>query len=158
MTPQSSRQLTENCPKKIQQQLHQAPWFRNLSNHIQEMQRLQILFSTVCGDELAQHCRVNLIKNETLYLQISSAGWATRLRYQTPELLKSLKQFPEFTGIKAIQIKINSETLVTHERKLTPTPISQESAESIAQIAREIKDEPLRLALLKLAGKDNSQS
>ena len=152
MAPQSSQQQTENSPRKLSEQLAQAPWFRNLSSHIQEMQHLQILFNSVCEIELAQHCQVSMVKNGVLYLQITSAGWATRLRYQTPELIKSLAKFQEFRGVKTIQIKVSANTAPVN-RQLLPTPISAESAESIAQIAEGIKDKDLQAAMRKLAGK-----
>lgn len=156
MMPQSSQGHQKSATSAttmdtpLSQHIQQAPWFSQLLIYIRQMQHLQYLFASVCDSQLAQQCQVATLKNDTLYIHVSSTSWATRLRYCTSELIKALQGFEEFKSIKALKILIR-----TPDKKINathaPIPISQESATFLTQIANTIEDEALKEALLKLA-------
>lgn len=114
--------------------------------------KLQEIFNSFVTEALAQHCIVANYEKETLVLLTDSASWSTKIRFQTPELLKQLKTTKPFSEIKKIKCKIRpKENEIVHTQKQKPMNISDENAQTIKTIANTIKDERLRESLLKLA-------
>lgn len=102
--------------------------------------------------ELAAHCKVANLKNETLVLATSSPVWAGRLRFVAPDLIKQLKcQFS--LEIRSVELKIQPESVDIQPVKKPPLQMSLRSATLLAQTAEAVGHPPLQEALLRLAAK-----
>ncbi len=58
--------------------------------------------------DLALQTQVSHIEDGILVMVANSSAWATRLRFETPKLLKTLRQDPEFCGLKSIKVKVKT--------------------------------------------------
>lgn len=56
--------------------------------------------------DIRAHCQVMNIEGTTLSIGVNNAAWATRLRYQSKDLLKHLKQNPELAGVTVLNVKV----------------------------------------------------
>ena len=71
------------------------------------LEQLDHIFQwTLLDDSMKGHCRVGQLKGDWLTLIVDSTGWATRVHYLKPELLKSLQVHPEFAAVKKIRCKV----------------------------------------------------
>ncbi|MCO6414226.1 MAG: DUF721 domain-containing protein [Thiogranum sp.] len=118
-------------------------------------QKLKLLEQTVLGllpDNLAGHCKVVNLKNETLILATTSSAWAMRLRFAGPELLKQLRcQLP--VKLKSLQVKVQPEAEET-PLPLRPKPkLSMQNATLLVQTANTVDHPDLKEALYRLATK-----
>ena len=77
--------------------------FQKIVGQAQQLNQLNQLFKSLLEKTLAQHCILAKLENDQLTLIADNASWATKIRYATPEILKSLKIHPEFAKIKAIK-------------------------------------------------------
>ena len=62
-----------------------------LLERARKLQRLEKVVLGLLPDNLAAHCRVMNLKNETLILAAPSSAWAARLRFAGPELVKQVE-------------------------------------------------------------------
>ncbi len=123
----------------------------NLARSITEHQKLLDFVRALLPKSIAPHC-LSAVRNESnLTLFVDSPAWSSRLRYLTPELLRSLKNHsPRVTHIK-IRITPASNNSKTHRPKRHPTPPSFEEAEQIKKTAMFVDDPELCAALHRLA-------
>lgn len=63
-----------------------SPRLAKLLRRVAEMNRVNAVFEAALHDGLRGHCRVASIRDRQVLLHVDSAAWATRLRYQMPEL------------------------------------------------------------------------
>lgn len=101
---------------------------------------------------LAGHCKVLNLKKETLVLGAKSSAWAARLRFAEPELLTQLQcHFPGL--VRSVQVRIQPLVAETPAKSHQELKISMQSAELLAQTARDIDHPGLQEALYRLAAK-----
>lgn len=101
---------------------------------------------------LAAQCVVANFDSSCLFLQVSNAAFATRLRYQLPELLVKLRHIPELRTIEQIRYFVAPDVKpISSASYAKAVAISPESAAMIKQTAENITDENLRKALHQLA-------
>jgi hypothetical protein len=117
-----------------------------------KLARLEQAVLQLLPAELAAHCKVLNLKNETLVLATPSPVWAARLRFAAPTLLTQLKCRHSLDA-RAIDLQIQPETVENQPVKRLPMQISMNSATLLAQTARSVNYPPLQEALLRLAAK-----
>lgn len=116
---------------------------------------LQLLLTPYLEKSVAQHCQVANYEENTLTLIANSASWATKIRFQTPELIKKLKSEKPFSELKKIRsiIRLNIESKQLKRTPRKPMSLSARNINIIKNTAMTIQDEKLRKALEKLANK-----
>jgi hypothetical protein len=77
-----------------------------LLKKLDELEKLQIFVKTQIEPPLNEHCRVANYRDGCLILTVDSAAFATRLRYEIPDLLEKLRSVPRFCGLKTIEFSI----------------------------------------------------
>lgn len=70
-------------------------------------QRLSKLFAAVIDPKLAKFCRFAHYERNQLTLLVANAAWITKIRFQAPELIKMLREQPEFATLKSISCRID---------------------------------------------------
>lgn len=150
MFSQSSQGSSKNFPQTLLEQTKQSPWFRQLVSKISYLQRLQTVFKQAVDWELAQQCWVQELTQNRLTVTVEKAALATRMIYNAPELVKILRQYPEFQSLKSIHCTVQPLN-VTRPSTAPPIPIAKEGAQALTAVAMGIEDLALKNALLKLA-------
>lgn len=87
-------------------QILASPVFRPLMQKMEHIQQLNQSLDEVLTGDLKKHCRVAGIEGTCLILQVDNGAWATRLRYETPELLRALQAHRDFTNIESIRWQV----------------------------------------------------
>jgi hypothetical protein len=104
------------------------------------------------------HCRVLAVRDDTLIVAADSAAWATRLRYQCPQLAKHLAGIASVT-LRTVQVRVRAAEPRPPTR---PDPIRQpapvKKSLALKQAARTVTDTGLKAALLRLAARRTSAS
>ncbi len=89
-------------------------------------------------------------KQQNLIIAAKSAAWASKLRFYTPVLKRSLSAEPQFSQLKKIIIRVASVNVSTKEEREMPV-YSPNSAKIIANSAQHIENDDLKDALMRLA-------
>jgi len=92
-------------------------------------QRLAGLFSAVVDPKLAKFCRFAHYEHNRLTLLVANSAWLTKIRFQTPELIKTLRQQPEFATLNNIYCVIDENIYSASAHK---PPKNQRSPENEA--------------------------
>ncbi len=123
----------------------------NLAQSITEHQQLLDFVRALLPKSIAPHCLSAVRSESNLTLFVDSPAWSSRLRYLTPELLRSLNNHsPRINHIK-IRIIPTTNSGKIDKPKRHPTPPSIEEAEQIKKTAEFIEDPELSAALRRLA-------
>lgn len=168
----------------------------SVTEHALTLQQLNEILQKILPEPLAQHCQVaNIhadthannkhntdtpqqknrhlreINSKTLILAASSPSWSSRLRFQVPEILKTLQQDYELP-VKHIRILIsqhlsgqhpstNTGTDTSHLQPLEKTSLpetepskillSEENANLVRETAHSIENPDLRDSLIRLS-------
>lgn len=107
--------------------------------------------------ELAAHCQVANLRNNTLILTTSSPVWKHQITFQQADLLSRLRKNPEWAGISHINCQVafpgRDDIHVPSSLKagLPPPSLSAKSAEQIKLVASVIDAPKLKKSLEKLA-------
>jgi hypothetical protein len=100
--------------------------------------------------DLASECRVANVRDQVLTVHINNAAWATRLRFQIPQLIESLRRLADFASVNEIRLKVvpvadaASPVHGTEERR-PPDRVP------LLELAGTIDDADLKDVLLRLA-------
>lgn len=91
-------------------------------------------------------------EGKRLRVTVSSAGWASRLRFQSETILRSLAT----TGIVLNEVSVHVQPQQNHahmQRKSVrkPTPVSGKTVDHVHEVAAGIEDPKLRASLVRLA-------
>lgn len=81
---------------------------QRLCAHAERLQRATKMLHNNLGPPLDQHCQVANIKEDKLVLHADSSAWAARLRFHVSTMLNTLGQYPEFSHIRAIRVKVQA--------------------------------------------------
>lgn len=139
-TPDIGTLLTEKSGK-----------IHGLYRHVKKLIDIQEQLKTMLPAPLNEHITVANLANDSLTIYTDSAAWAARLRFNIPEMLKSLNLNNICTSVKSIRIKVippDNTQLPPHEQKLS---ISNDTALLLEHVADTIGDPDLRESLLKLS-------
>lgn len=108
--------------------------FQN-TNKIQELIRLDTIFRLGLDETLAKHCQLGKYEQGEALVILKKPAFATRLRYNIPDIIKNVQIYPEFKDIKKIRYIIEAEDEYIIEKKIKK-PLSINSQE-IWQATRE---------------------
>lgn len=147
----SSQEHNQSKPQKLLEQVHKSNWFQFLLNEVQLLQHLQKILIQVLEPAVANKCWIVEFKNNKLILELENQALSTRLRFQSMELLKSLKIYAEFKDLKKIEFRVKIFSNPYKREAPQPQRIPDESLEILKKTAESIEDETLRNALLRLA-------
>lgn len=114
------------------------------------LNRLQQCLNIYLSTTLQEHCAVASFQNGVLTILMTSAQWATRMRYQQNKLKQQLQQHQEFNDISKIIIKVSPKPLKKTEQ-INDLLLSLNTATIISETAKGIKDPALKEALERLA-------
>ncbi len=73
---------------------------------LSKINELEQLIKAKLHDNLAQHCRVINAENSFIVLAVDSPAWKTRLEYQLPALLSTLRN-DGMLGLASIQVTVS---------------------------------------------------
>lgn len=121
-----------------------------LLDHSKQIRRLTLLLRQQLPANMAAHCRVANLRNDTLILAADSPAWSSKLRFHADNLLKTLNKKYDL-GAKNVRIIVVPEAALPKQKPLHRTPISAATASLLEQCAESEHDPALREALLKLS-------
>ncbi len=136
-------------PRSLQQLL-------GLGESARLIERIQYLKSLngqlhICLDpETSSHTQVADLNAERLLVHVDSSAWATRLRYQLPQLLRCLNQHPSLAQLRRIDIRV-APLAQPVPSPPQPATLSDANAAIIDSTADSLSDPSLRTALKRLA-------
>lgn len=123
-----------------------------LIERARKLSRLEQAVLRLLPENLAVHCKVLNLKNETLILSADSSAWAARLRFAEPALIKQLEcQFPGL--VRSTQVRIQPVSIETPPKKRQEFTLSIKSGDLLAGTAQDIDHPELQEALYRLAAK-----
>lgn len=106
---------------------------------------LNYAFKHLIGPDLATNCRVGSLEQGVLTIFTDNASWATRIRYQTPNILSKLRSNQQWANLSSIQVKVKTcyEPVNTNPpppSKVKKEKISPETAQQLADLAKQLED------------------
>ena len=125
-----------------------------LVTRTRQLKRLTGLFRSHIDHELAPHCYLSHVENTELTVYVDSAAWATRIRFQVPQLIPILRASnPGFSQLENIKVKVltQNSAVISDESQPTGPTMSIENANGINSLSESIDDPALQAALLRLA-------
>lgn len=149
----------------MKRQIKSANTFINSSQHLQhllqssrEHQQLLQRVRGLLGPHMANHCLSAQLVSGTLTLTADSSVWASRLRFQSRQLLDHLRA--DALSADKILVRVIPPVHQTLRRK-QPTAakkISPATAKYLAETAETIDDPALQAALRRLARSASRES
>ncbi len=138
---------THKSVANVLQNAHSALGY--LIGHAKQLQTWnEILYKHLPSGE-QKHCKIGAFEQRILTLVVDSANWATKLRYQIPDLVKQLKKTQEFQSIKEIKCLVRPED--ASPKKATPRPaLSKNTRRLLQETSDTIIDPELKIALQRL--------
>jgi hypothetical protein len=73
------------------------------------LEKLNTIFQNTLNSELARHCYLVESEENSITLIVDNASWATALRYNTPDIVNTLKSTLEFKALRNIRCKLASK-------------------------------------------------
>lgn len=125
-----------------------------LITRTRQLKRWTNLLRSRLDKELAQHCYISSIEEVTLTVYVDSAAWATRLRFQVPQLIPELRKTnPVFSKLEHIQVKLLTPSSPETTQPLRPSgpTMNSDNAKGINALSNSIDDPELQRALQRLA-------
>ncbi len=104
---------------------------------------------------LNQHCRIANYRGGILIIEVSSASWLTRFKYEQSHLLSALRK-EKLPGLCSIKVKVNPDIKTSHATNMvhltekTTNTMTKESAILLLTLAKQAP-EKLKKQLIKLA-------
>ncbi len=142
------------APKSLKQILgSKNPGMQELLQQTQKLRQLNAQLAYLLPLPLSLHCTAAGISNQTLTLLVESAAWATRLRLQTPSILKGLHHFQ----IQALTVKIQPPQAAPQTAARARPKMSESTSNLLNNLADVTNDPKLKLALLRLAKNSSKQ-
>ncbi len=143
--------MPNDQPRSVAELLSSGPLPR-LLDHARLLARLQQALQTALPADLAPHCRVLNLRNQTLTLAAQGSAWAARLRYQVPALLQHFARQRTVT-VRTIRVKVAGPTAKPQEKPKRNAHLSPSNARLLEQTASALQDPGLRAALLRVASR-----
>ena len=86
-------------------------------------------------------------------VHVEDSASATRLRFESPEILQKLNVLQDFVDVRSLNIRITPSTNLTenHSKRTRQLP----HRDILTDLASDIADDELRKSLLKLAAHGN---
>ena len=135
-------------PKSVRHLLKDKPALKLLELEISAQKALLEQVHKLLPADISRHCVAAQKRGQQLILHTDSPVWATRLRYQAPQLITLLKSgHPSLRGVK---IRLNL-TRSPPRRRLPAAQHSDIAAAIIHDCAEDTKQPELRDALERLS-------
>lgn len=127
-----------------------------IQSKVQQLTKLNQIWQAEISSDLAEHTRVANFRDGYLIIECASAAWATRLRYNLPDITQKLLKQPDLRDLTHIEWNIQPQfhTLNAQLSQLPPV-LSSASAELLKNAADNIQVKPLQEALLRIAQHEN---
>lgn len=133
------------------------PLFQSILKKTQYINQLDTILHTVLPSDLKKYCRVADIKSTCLILQVDNGAWATRLRYEAPQLLSALKTHRDFANIVSIRWQVQTQSSGNNATSSQPTPHKPVQSKIIKDLlvasSQAIKNEKLKASIERLASR-----
>jgi len=135
-------------PKSVKQILgSQTSGLKELLHYCQQLSALNIQLSNLLPPPLSLHCTAVGVKQQTLILVTDSPVWATRLRLQSLDLIKALKEFQ----LKSVIVNIQPRQKTPEFPPRARPKMSSDTSNLLNNIAETTGDLKLKQALQRLA-------
>lgn len=138
--------------KKISTVLSDSTLFNRMLNKVRNLTHIQRILSSQISSNARAYCHVASWDKNKLTISVTSASWATKLRYQGKLIENNLRKFDELSSLSRISFKVYPRTELS-KTKIFPRSISQESIKVIQESSKKISDPELRIALERLSRK-----
>lgn len=126
--------------------------FTRLLVHASSRDAWNAALRAVLPSELCSECQVANLRDQVLTVHLTTASWATRLRFLVPDLLPRLNRLSDFAEVREVRIKVvpvdAPATAAPDARTLRRPP----DGALLTRLADDLDDSALKTALLKLAG------
>jgi len=126
----------------IKQIIDNNTTLKTLIDHNAEIKKLNKIFISFLDPNLANHCRLAKIKEEKDKLEaivsVDNATWATRLKYEIPDIIKNLNTQKEFKHLNKIKYLI-VEQETKYEIHIQKQSLSQENEKRWQEIRAKLK-------------------
>ena len=137
-------------PRQIKQLLQHNEGLRPLYAQIRQQQQLLSLVRSSLPPTLARHCADASLTGSVLQLFADTPVWVSKLRFQAPSLLSSLRR--QHPAIASISVRCQKPQRPLGRRGAVPSAHhSNRASATIAQSIDMVSDSTLRAALLRLA-------
>ncbi|RUO80073.1 hypothetical protein CWI84_07165 [Idiomarina tyrosinivorans] len=90
---------------------------RQYQSFAEQFKRWQKQLVDCLDNELANHCRVVRIKGDTLIVSVSSAAWATRLKFQQGAIITHFSKDATIAPLRHVDIRIHPEAFARQEQQ-----------------------------------------
>lgn len=135
-------------PRSVRRLLKDKPSLKLLELEISAQKALLSRIRRLVPEDLARHLVAARKRDQQLILHTDSPAWATRLRYNVPQLLQALKT--DDPSLRDIRIRLVVNRRPTR-RRLSPARHSNAAASIIHESALDTKQPALRAALERLS-------
>ncbi|MFB0969419.1 MAG: DciA family protein [Pseudomonadales bacterium] len=126
---------------------------KNIINHAKALLSLQSIISDQYPNYPADDIRVASLNDGHLELTTASAASTTRIKYSQQTLIAALRRQKPPHFVNSIKVSVRPQFQKAAVSTPDTAPLSDETARNIADAAKYIEDEPLRKALIHLAGR-----
>jgi hypothetical protein len=142
--------------KSITSLLEASGDLRTFITKLDQLDQISKFISKYLEPSLVNHCRVANLRDGILILSTTSPAWNHKLRFITLDLLSALRKNPLWSGLKAIEIRVDylaqpENNITTNLKK--PHPLSTENAKILLELAESISNPALASAIERLAKK-----
>ena len=149
--------MRDNEPKVLNSLLLQEALLSKIQERIVALNQLTKVIDELLPSSLNKQYRVANYRQGVLVLEVSSASWLTRLRYEQSKLLSGIRK-QILPSLSSIQYKINPDICSQHSKMINDTSksvtitraLSFQSATYLSALAESAPDK-LKKQLIKLA-------
>lgn len=137
--------VTEKSLEKI---LQKPSHLATLLEHVKYLAKLNQIFWTQFP-HLANHCQIANLRDAKLIIEVNNNAWATRIHYQTTEIITQLNKLPEFSAVQHLNYFVKKSFFINNKNR-KPATISTENKKLVKEIAEYIANPLLKKALLRI--------
>lgn len=144
--------MRDSHPQTLSHVLDEANHLSNIQQRAAALNKLDRQVKALLPAAVHAEIRVANYRQQILVIEVSSAGWLTRMRYEQEKLLSTLRQ-QLLPALSKIQLVINPELQCQRYTLQTPTiarSLSPKSATVLQELAQQAPKK-LRQKLIQLA-------
>lgn len=141
-------------PQRINSICQGNSTLHQLSQRAKLLEQLNYTLQQALPTPFAAHCRLANIADTTLIIHTDNASYASLIRFQAPVLCKTLSTKLAI-AIDKVEVKVRPHYIPLQQTTLNAISLPKSAATSLQQIAKTIDNDPLKIALEKLAKRTN---
>jgi hypothetical protein len=139
-------------PNKIKDiALNNKDILANLYQHSLVILTVQNAIRQGIDPTLAPHVHVASLDSKTITVYTDNQGWATKLRFQTAEVLKIARHTCGYNQLESLRIRVSPTLLNPSKPAHTTIKMSDTTARLLGKVADNIDDTALQAVLKKLS-------